>query len=139
MLDGVKSLSYAANMLASRLARERGYDEAVFVTPHGRVLEGPTSSIFWVEGDTILTPPLGEHILASITRRIVIEQVGAVERPCTLEELLRADEAFLASTVREVHPISAIDGRSFEAPGPVTSATADTVGAWIRAELTAAR
>jgi branched-chain amino acid aminotransferase len=139
VLDGVKSLSYAANMLASRLARERGYDEALLVTPHGRVLEGPTSSIFWVEGDTILTPPLGEHILASITRRIVMARVGAVEQPGSLEELLRADEAFLASTVREVHPISAVDERSFEAPGPVTSATADTVGAWIRAELTAAR
>jgi branched-chain amino acid aminotransferase len=139
VLDGVKSLSYAANMLSSRLARERGYDEALLVTPHGRVLEGPTSSIFWVEGDTILTPPLREHILASITRRIVMAQVGGVEQPCSLDELLRADEAFLASTVREVHPISAIDERSFVAPGPVTNATADTVGAWIRAELTAAR
>jgi branched-chain amino acid aminotransferase len=138
VLDGVKSLSYAANMLASRLARERGYDEALLVTPHGRVLEGPTSSIFWVQGETILTPPLQEHILASITRRIVIEQVGAIERACTLEELLGADEAFLASTVREVHPVSAIDERSFDAPGPVTATTADTVGAWIRAELTAA-
>jgi branched-chain amino acid aminotransferase len=139
VLDGVKSLSYAANMLASRLARERGYDEALLVTPHGRVLEGPTSSIFWVQGETILTPPLQEHILASITRRIVIERAGAIERTCTLDELLAADEAFLASTVREVHPISAIDERSYSAPGPVTSTTADTVGAWIRSELTAAR
>jgi branched-chain amino acid aminotransferase len=139
VLDGVKSLSYAANMLASRLARERGYNEALLVTPHGRVLEAPTSSIFWIEGETILTPPLEEHILASITRRIVIEQTGAIERPCTLEELLDADEAFLASTVREVHPISQIDQRSFEAPGPVTRATAETVGAWISSELTAAR
>jgi branched-chain amino acid aminotransferase len=139
VLDGVKSLSYAANMLASRLARERGYDEALLVTPHGRVLEGPTSSIFWVQGETILTPPLQEHILASITRRIVIERAGAIERTCTLDELLAADEAFLASTVREVHPISAIDERSYSAPGPVTSTTADLVGAWIRSELTAAR
>lgn len=139
VLDGVKSLSYAANMLASRLARERGYDEALLVTPHGRVLEAPTSAIFWVQGETILTPPLGEHILASITRRIVIERVGAIERSCALDELLGADEAFLASTVREVQPISAIDQRSFPAPGPVTTATADTVRAWIQAELTAAR
>jgi branched-chain amino acid aminotransferase len=46
ILDGVKSLSYAANMLATRLAVERGYDEALLVTPHGRVLEAPTSSFF---------------------------------------------------------------------------------------------
>ena len=50
VLDGVKSLSYAANMLCSRMARERGFDEALLVTPHGRVLEAPTSSLFWVDG-----------------------------------------------------------------------------------------
>ena len=104
MLDGVKSLSYAANMLASRLARERGFDEALLVTPHGRVLEAPTSSIFWVKDGEMLTPPLDDHILASITRAIVIEQRRRDEQPCTLEELLGADEAFLASTTREVHP-----------------------------------
>src|SRR5947209_8977209 len=84
VLDGVKSLSYAANMLAGRLARERGFDEALLVTPHGRVLEAPTSSIFWVEDGAVLTPPLDDHILASITRRIVIEVTGAREQPCTL-------------------------------------------------------
>src|SRR2546421_12201285 len=73
VLDGVKSLSYGANMLATRLARERGFDEALLVTPHGRVLEAPTSSIFWVAGDKVLTPPLDEHILASITRAAVIQ------------------------------------------------------------------
>jgi branched-chain amino acid aminotransferase len=138
VLDGVKSLSYAANVLASRLARERGCDEAVLVTPHGRVLEAPTSSIFWVEGETIRTPPLDEHILASITRRIVIEETGATEQACTLDELLQADEAFLASTTREVHAVSAIDERAFEAPGPVTSQAADAVRTRIRAELAAA-
>src|SRR5258707_8645 len=83
VLDGIKSLSYAGNMLAGRLARERGFDEALLVTPHGRVLEAPTSSIFWVKDGAVLTPPLDEHILASITRRIVIEQSGAEERSCT--------------------------------------------------------
>ncbi len=69
ILDGVKSLSYAGNMLAGRLARERGFDEALLVTPHGRVLEAPTASIFWVAPDgELCTPPLEDHILASITR-----------------------------------------------------------------------
>src|SRR5215217_5990006 len=66
VLDGVKSLSYGANMLCGRLARERGFDEALLVTPHGHVLEAPTSSIFWVDADGVIsTPPLSEHILAS--------------------------------------------------------------------------
>lgn len=139
VLDGVKSLSYAANMLASRLARERGFDEALLVTPHGRVLEAPTSSLFWVKDGAVLTPPLDEHILASITRAIVIEQVEVAERSCTLEQLLEADEAFLASTTREVQPVSAIDSRRLAAPGPVTERVAAAVAARIRSALDEAR
>jgi branched-chain amino acid aminotransferase len=137
ILDGIKSLSYGANMLAGRLARERGFDEALLVTPHHRVLEAPTSSIFWIKDGELLTPPLDEHILASITRAIVIEATGAVERSCTLDEMLAADEAFLASTTREVQAISAIDERTFDAPGPVTAQTAEVVEAAVREQLEA--
>ncbi len=127
VLDGIKSLSYGANRLATRLAQEQGYDEALLVTPHGRVLEAPTSSLFWVQNGELLTPPLSDHILASITRAIIIEVTGASERATTLSDLLDADEAFLASTVREVQPITRIDEREFDAPGPVTATTAQAV------------
>jgi len=137
ILDGIKSLSYGANMLAGRLARERGFDEALLVTPEGRVLEAPTSSIFWIQDGELLTPPLDEHILASITRAIVLEATGAAERSCTLEELLGADEAFLASTTREVQAISAIDDRTFDAPGEVTSRARDVVEALVAEQLEA--
>jgi len=135
VLDGVKSLSYAANMLASRLARERGADEALLVTPHGRVLEAPTSSIFWVTNGQLHTPPLSEHILASITRGLLIELSGATERECTLEDLLAADEAFLASTVREVQPVAELDHHRFSADRPVADRLAADVSARIQAEL----
>jgi len=137
ILDGAKSLSYAANMLASRLAREAGYDEALLVTPHGRVLEAPTSSLFYVLGGELYTPPLDEHILASITRAVVIEVSGAAERPITLDELKTAEELFLASTVREVQPVCALDEQEYFWPGPVSTRTADAAAALIRAELTA--
>ena len=135
ILDGVKSLSYGANMLATRLARERGFDDALLVTPHGRVLEAPTSSIFWVKEGAILTPPLTEHILASITRAAVIELAGAGERPCTLDDLAAADEAFIASTTREVQPVAAIDERTFDGVGPLTAQTAAKITAYIQSEL----
>jgi branched-chain amino acid aminotransferase len=122
-------------MLASRLARERGFDEALLVTPHRRVLEAPTSSIFWVAGGSVFTTPLDEHILASITRAVVLAVTGATERSCTLDELLGAEEAFLASTTREVHPVAAIDGRTFDAPGPRTQQIAADVAARIRERL----
>ena len=121
ILDGVKSLSYAANMLASRLARERGFDEALLVTPHGRVLEAPTSSIFWVKDGAIFTPPLDEHILASITRAAVIELGDGVRARLHARRAAAADEAFLASTTREVQPVAAVDEHSFDGADEVTA------------------
>jgi branched-chain amino acid aminotransferase len=136
ILDGVKSLSYAANMLATRIARERGFDEALLVTPHGRVLEAPTSSIFWVKDSELFTPPLSDHILASITRALVIEAAGATERSCTLDELGQADEAFLASTTREVQPVAQVDDRTFNTSGAFTARVAAAVSERVRSELT---
>jgi len=136
VLDGVKSLSYAANMLMRRLAEERGFDEALLVTPHGRVLEAPTSSIFWVKDGELLTPPLSDHILASITRALIIDECGGREEACTLTDLFAADEAFLASTAREVQSIAAIDEHEFPEDSPVSDRTAAAVAHRIRSELT---
>lgn len=134
LLDGIKSLSYAPNMLATRIARERGFDEALLVTPHGRVLEAPTASIFWVAGGQLATTPLEDHVLASITRARIAELTGAEERPITIEELHRADEAFLASTTREVQPVVAIDEVEL-AVGSVTSDVAARLHQRILSEL----
>ena len=135
IMDGIKSLSYAANMLASRLVHEQGFDEALLVTPHGRVLEAPTSSIFWVKDGELLTPPLDDHILASITRALLLQVTEAREQACTLEELYAADEVFLASTTREVEPVAALDDHVFDAPTPVSDRARDAAVQSIRAEL----
>ena len=137
VLDGVKSLSYAANMLCTRLARERGFDEALMVTPHGRVLEAPTSTIFWVgEDGALCTPPLEDHILASITRERLTGLVPVEERPLPTDELLeRAREAFLASTTREVQPIAAVEDREFAEIGEVTRKAAAAMRAHVEDEL----
>jgi branched-subunit amino acid aminotransferase/4-amino-4-deoxychorismate lyase len=125
VLDGVKSLSYAANMLASRLARERGFDEALLVTPHGRVLEAPTASIFWVDVDGVLcTPPLEDRILASITRDRLMRLVEISERPLESDRLLHASEVFLASSTREVQPVGGVEERLFQEPGEATQTAA---------------
>ena len=136
VLDGLKTLSYAGNMLAGRLAKEQGYDEALYVTPHGRVLEGPTWSFFWVKDGALLTPPLEDRILASITRDRVIAETGAQEAVCTLDDVRAAEEAFIASSVREVMPIAAVDDIELpSAPGPVTEAARERLAKRIEREL----
>jgi len=141
VLDGLKTLSYAGNMLAGRLAKEQGYDEALLVTPHGRVLEGNTWSFFWVApGGELRTPPLEDRILASITRERVIAETGAREAVCTLDDVAAAQEAFIASSVREVMPIAAVGEIELPAaPGPVTQRAGEQLARRIERELAEAR
>ena len=139
VLDGLKTLSYAANMLATRIARERGFDEALLVTPHGRVLEGTTWTFFWVVDGRLFTPPLEERVLDSITRRKIAAVADVEERICTLDDLADAEEAFIASTLREGLAISVIDELELPAaPGPVTRATREALQQRIAEDLGAA-
>ncbi len=135
VLDGIKSLSYGANMLASRLAREQGADEALLVTPHGRVLEAPTTAFFYVLDGDLCTPPLSDHILDSITRRRLMGVTDARERVTAREDLASLSEAFLASTLREVHPVRAIDDIALPAPGPVSLDASARIREHIESEL----
>src|ERR687898_1015060 len=139
ILNGVKSLSYAANMQATRLAQGRGADEALLVRPDGVVLEAPTSTIFWVSHDGLLcTPALDVGILPSITRNRIVRELHVEEGAFPLEDLLGTDEAFLASTVREVQPISVIDGRELPNwPGDRTQAAVRSFEAVLSRELEA--
>jgi branched-chain amino acid aminotransferase len=122
ILNGVKSLSYAANMQATRIAKGSGADEAVLITLDGTVLEPPTSSIFWVSPPGGLrTPALDAGVLESITRDRLVRALDVEEGSWPVDDLRAAGEAFLASTTREIQPVSAIDGVDLAvAPGPRT-------------------
>jgi 4-amino-4-deoxychorismate lyase len=115
LLPGVKSTSYAVNMAAEAEARRRGADDAVFVDGNQTVLEGPTTNIWWRRGQTLVTPSLELGILAGVTRAAVIELAGQAgyeleEGAYGLTDLLAADEAFTSSSVREVMPVTELDG-----------------------------
>jgi branched-chain amino acid aminotransferase len=117
VLLGAKSLSYAGNMLAKRIAEERGFDEALLTWPDGRIMEVQQAAFFWVtpEGE-LCTPPLSEGPLDSITRRIVMKHLDVSERVCRTEDALTATEAFLAGTAREVQAVGVIEGRVYDDP-----------------------
>jgi branched-chain amino acid aminotransferase len=138
VLNHVKSLSYAANMQATRIAKGRGADEAVLIRPDGTVLEPPTSSVFWVspEGE-LRTPMIADGVLESITRDRLVKALHVEEGSFHIDDLRSASEAFLASTTREIQAVAAIDGRTLAAaPGPRTrqaqEAFAETLGRELR-------
>jgi branched-chain amino acid aminotransferase len=137
ILNGVKSLSYAANMQATRLARAQGADEAVLVQPDGTVLEPPTSAIFWVSPQGGLrTPALDVGVLESITRDRLVKALHVEEGAWPVADLRAAHEAFLASTTREIQAVSAIDATELPiAPGPRTREAQEAFAATLGQEL----
>jgi len=139
ILNGVKSLSYAANMQATRLAEAQGADEAVLVQPDGTVLEPPTSAIFWVSPQgSLRTPALDVGVLESITRDRLVKALDVEEGAWPVADLRAAQEAFLASTTREVQPVAAIDGNELgDPPGPRTREAQEAFAATLGKELRA--
>jgi len=110
-LAGIKSTSYAENVLALDLARERGAQEAIFANTRGELCEGTGSNIFVVVGDELLTPPLSSGCLAGVTRGLALEWCGAREVAMPMSVLLEADEILLASTTRDLQSVSQVNGR----------------------------
>jgi branched-chain amino acid aminotransferase len=111
LLVGAKTLSYAANMEAGRRARAAGCHDALLVdADRGLVLEGPTWSLGWLEGDELVFPPLELGILDSLTRRLAREALPTRERAAALGELAGADGALALSTLMEARPVAEIAG-----------------------------
>jgi branched-chain amino acid aminotransferase len=119
---GLKTTSYADNVIALGYAHQRDAAEAIFANTRGELCEGTGSNVFLGVGGTLVTPPLSSGCLPGITRDLIIEWLGdVVERDVPLDALAGADEAFLASSTRDVQPIRAVDGRELRAvPGPLT-------------------
>jgi 4-amino-4-deoxychorismate lyase len=137
LLDGVKSTSYAVNMAAWAEARRRGADDAIFLAAGGVVLEGPVTNVWWRHGRTLRTPALELGILAGVTRATLIglaRDAGyeVQEGRYPVADLAAGDEAFTSSSVREVMPIVALDGRPLGV-GSVGSAAAGLQAALRRA------
>ena len=120
-LAGLKTVSYAENVVALARAREAGAGEAVFGNLAGNLCEGTGTNVFLVLGGRLLTPPLSSGCLAGVTRDLLVELVPVAEQDVPLARIAEAEEVFLTSSTREVQPVRAVDGRLLPAaPGPLT-------------------
>lgn len=121
-VTGLKTTSYAENVVALARAHQHGATEALFGNTVGQLCEGTGSNVFVVLDGEIHTPPLASGCLAGITRALTIEWTGAKETDLPLEVLERAEEVFLTSTLRDVQAVQRVDDRELPgAPGPVTA------------------
>ncbi|MET0894673.1 MAG: aminotransferase class IV [Acidimicrobiia bacterium] len=124
---GLKTISYADNVVALAYAQERGAGEAMFANTRGELCEATGSNVFVVHDGVVRTPPESSGCLLGVTRALVLELCAALglehhEHATPVDALRTADEAFLTSTVREVQPIAHVDGRALpSAPGPIAA------------------
>ncbi len=131
-LAGVKSTSYAENVVMMEFARSRGADEALMANTHGHLCEGTASNVLVEIDGEIVTPPLAAGCLAGITRGLALEwgaDAGIPVRAAAVGELgmdvldrAVAGEAYVAvtSSTRRVQPLVALDGAQVR-PGPLLS------------------
>ena len=121
-LTGLKTTSYAENVVALAYAKSRGGTEAICADTTGRLCEGTGSNVILAIGGRLVTPSLASGCLAGVTRGLAIEWCGIVEEDIPFEALHDADEVALTSTTRNIQPVHAVDGRELPAPGPLTMA-----------------
>ena len=123
---GLKTTSYAENVVALAFAKDRGGVEALFANSVGNLCECTGSNVFVVVGDEVLTPDLASGPLAGVTRELVIqwcreEGLTVHAEPMPMSILQQAQEVFITSSIKDVMGIHAIDDQIVPAPGPVTA------------------
>lgn len=121
---GLKTTSYAENVIALAHANRHGGDEAIFANTVGNLCEGSGSNVVVGLNGHLITPPLAAGCLAGVTRDLLLLAVPEIsEEDTPISSLREADEAFLLSSVRDVQPIRSVDGIELPAvPGPLTAA-----------------
>lgn len=133
---GLKTTSYADNVVALARAKAAGGTEALLANTAGDLCEGTGSNVFAVLGGELVTPPLSSGCLAGVTRALVLEWTGAVERDLPMAALEEASEIFLTSSTRDVQGLHAVDDRELAgAPGPVSVEAARVFAARAAADL----
>lgn len=137
---GLKTTSYAENVVALAYARARGAGEALLANTRDELCEGTGSNVLLALDGHLVTPPLSSGALAGITRELLLEWaqregLAIEERAVGLGELARASEVALTSSTRDVQPVHAVDGRQLPAPGPLVAAAADVFARWAGADL----
>jgi branched-chain amino acid aminotransferase len=124
---GLKTGNYLNNLQALREVLPAGAQEVLMVNLDGQLTEGSVRNFWFVEGDVVLTPPLGDGLLAGVTRRMLFESVGPAagvtlrEASLTPADLPRFHEVFVTSTTQDIVPVGVIGAQAF-ATGPNTLA-----------------
>lgn len=120
----IKSTSLLGNVLHFQDARTGHYDETLLFNHNDELTEASTSNVFIVEKQHILTPPLDNHLLAGITRGLLIDilrehsELTVLQQPISRQQVYQADEIWLTSSSKAISPVVELDNRAVGAGKP---------------------
>ena len=137
---GAKTLSYAANMAATRRAQQRGGDDALLVTPDGWLLEGPTFGVLFVARGVVHAPEVGLGIVDSVSRRALLEIAAAhsldvLHGRWNVEVLADAEELIISSALRAPQAVQRVGDWTLPRTSPVCDLLAQDIEAQRRGHL----
>ena len=128
----IKSIALLPNIMMKQKAVDKGCQEALFVTEEGLIREGTAGNIFFIKNKILYTPPADQYILNGITRAYILQQaamhgIEKIERECSLQETLAADEVFITSSTVDLLPVIKIDETTIGngRPGPLSKVIKD--------------
>jgi branched-chain amino acid aminotransferase len=102
-------------------AHELGASEAILANTRGELCEGTGTNVFVIIDGKVFTPPLASGCLAGVTRDLILEWFDVTEQALDFSVLTGADEVFISSSTRDVHPVVRVDERVWAAAGPVST------------------
>ena len=122
----IKTTSLLGNVLLRQQADQLGFDEAILHRDN-QITEATASNVFILKNNEIITPQKNHHILAGITRDLVVEiaekaSIKVHQARITTTQLVSADEIWISSSSREISPVVAIDDKII-ADGKIGSMT----------------
>lgn len=115
----LKSNNYLESILERQKAKEKGFDEAIFLNIYDNVCEGTVSNIFFVKDKRIFTPDVNCGILSGILRNKVIEKAQSLDLELDTgkykkEHIVTANEIFMTNSLMDIMPVYSLGNRKFD-------------------------
>ena len=121
----IKSLNLLAPVLAKQSAYEKNCQESWLIDDDGFITEGSSSNAWIYIDNTLITRPVSNSILNGITRSTLIRglkkrKIKYREAKFNLDDIKKANEAFITSATQHVMPVIKVDGIKIGkgVPGP---------------------
>ncbi len=111
--SGIKSVNRLPQVMAATEAEVAEADDAFLINPHGNLVSATAGNLFWIDGETVCTPPLESGCLPGITRQFVLEmcprlELTVAEKDITAGQLAARDGVFITNSVRGVQSVRSL-------------------------------